>query len=73
MDRLHHARVGIAGPVTLQQFDPYIVERIEVGKAVLINRRRQQGILVEQCSLAGWWQAAFQSCSTWNCRQPLIQ
>jgi hypothetical protein len=53
MDRLHHARVGIAGPVTLQQFDPYIVERIEVGKAVLINRRRQQGILVEQCSLAG--------------------
>jgi hypothetical protein len=53
MDRLHHARVGIAGPVTLQQFDPYMVERIEVGKAVLINRRRQQGILVEQCSLAG--------------------
>jgi hypothetical protein len=53
MDRLHHARVGIAGPVTLQQFDLYMVERIEVGKAVLINRRRQQGILVEQCSLAG--------------------
>jgi hypothetical protein len=31
--------------VTLQEFDPYMVERIEVGKAVLINRRRQQGIL----------------------------
>jgi hypothetical protein len=35
MDCLHHALVGIAGPVTLQQFDLYMVERIEVGKAVL--------------------------------------
>src|SRR6266481_5644546 len=52
MDCLHHALVGIAGPVTLQQFDLYMVERIEVGKAVL-DRARQQGILVEQCLLAG--------------------
>jgi hypothetical protein len=42
VDCLHHARVGIAGPVTLQQVDLYMVERIEVGKAVL-NRARQQG------------------------------
>jgi hypothetical protein len=42
VDCLHHALVGIAGPVTLQQFDLYMVERIEVGKAVL-NRARQQG------------------------------
>ena len=46
MDCLHRALVGIAGPVTLQQFDLYMVERIEVGKAVL-DRARQQGILVE--------------------------
>src|SRR5436190_20667872 len=52
MDRLHHALVGIAGPVTLQQFDLYMVERIEVGKAVL-NGARQQGILLEQSTLAG--------------------
>jgi hypothetical protein len=42
MDCLHHALVGIAGPMTLQQFDLYMVERIEVGKAVL-DRARQQG------------------------------
>jgi hypothetical protein len=35
MDCLHHALVGIASPVTLQQFDLHMVERIEVGKAVL--------------------------------------
>src|SRR5262249_21834825 len=52
MDCLHHALVGIAGPMTLQQFDLYMVERIEVGKAVL-DRARQQGILVEQCLLTG--------------------
>src|SRR5262245_54043781 len=52
MDCLHHALVGIAGSMTLQQFDLYMVERIEVGKAVL-DRARQQGILVEQCLLAG--------------------
>src|SRR5262249_39020612 len=52
MDCLHHALVGIARSVTSQQFDLYMVERIEVGKAVL-NRARQQGILVEQCLLAG--------------------
>src|SRR5947208_7716247 len=52
MDCLHHALVGITGPVTLQQFDLYMVERIEVGKAVL-NRARQQRILLEQCLLAG--------------------
>jgi hypothetical protein len=51
MDCLHHALVGIAGPVTLRQFDLHMVERIEVGKAVL-NRARQQGILIEQCLLA---------------------
>ena len=51
MDCLHHALVGLAGPVTLQQFDLYMVERIEVGEAVL-DRARQQGILVEQCLLA---------------------
>src|SRR5215831_4856253 len=51
MDRLHHALVGLAGPMTLQQFDLYMVERIEVGEAVL-DRARQQGILVEQCLLA---------------------
>src|SRR5215813_12645993 len=27
MDRLHHALVGLAGPMTLQQFDLYMVER----------------------------------------------
>ena len=48
MDCLHHALVGIACPMTLQQFDLYMVERIQVGKAVL-DRARQQGILVEQC------------------------
>jgi hypothetical protein len=42
VDCLHHARVGIAGPVTFQQLDLYMIERIEVGKAVL-NRARQQG------------------------------
>src|SRR5262245_34923556 len=52
MDCLHHALVGLAGPMTLQQFDLYMVERIEVGEAVL-DRARQQGILVEQCLLAG--------------------
>jgi hypothetical protein len=30
MDCLHHALVGIARPVTSQQFDLYMVERIEV-------------------------------------------
>jgi hypothetical protein len=35
MDCLHHALVGIASPVTLQQVDLHMVERIEVGKAVL--------------------------------------
>jgi hypothetical protein len=48
MDCLHHALVGIARAVTLQQLDLYMVERIEVGKAVL-DRARQQGIAVEQC------------------------
>jgi hypothetical protein len=52
MDCLHHALVGIAGPMTLQQFDLYMVERIEVGEAIL-DRARQQRILVEQCLLAG--------------------
>ena len=28
VDCLHHAVVGIAGPVTLQQFDLYMVERL---------------------------------------------
>jgi hypothetical protein len=42
VDCLHHALVGIAGPVTLQQLDLYMIELIEVGKAVL-NRARQQG------------------------------
>jgi len=51
VDCLHHALVGISGPVTLQQFDLYMVERIEVRKAVL-DRAHQQGILVEQCLLA---------------------
>ena len=51
MNCLYHALVGIAGPVTLQQFDLYMVERIEVGKSVLA-RAREQGILVEQCLLA---------------------
>src|SRR5262249_49417568 len=51
MDCLHHALVGLAGPMTLQQFDLHMVERIEVGEAVL-DRARQQGILVEQCLLA---------------------
>jgi len=35
MDCLHHALVGVARPVASQQFDLYMVERIEVGKAVL--------------------------------------
>src|SRR5262252_7517910 len=48
MDCLHHALVGLAGAMTLQQFDLYMVERIEVGEAVL-DRARQQGILLEQC------------------------
>jgi hypothetical protein len=52
MDCLHHALVGIAGPMTLQQFDLYMVERIQIGKAVL-DRARQQRILIEQCLLAG--------------------
>src|SRR5438034_293843 len=52
MDCLHHALVGIASPMTPEQFDLYMVQRIEVGKAVL-DRARQQGILVEQCLLAG--------------------
>jgi hypothetical protein len=33
VDCLHHAIVGIAAPVTLQQFDLYMVEWIEVGKS----------------------------------------
>src|SRR5262245_26747452 len=52
MDCLHHALVGIASPVTPEQFDLYMVQRIEVGKAVL-DRAREQGILLEQCLLAG--------------------
>jgi hypothetical protein len=52
MDCLHHPLVGIASPVTLQQFDLYMVEWIEVRKAIL-DRARQQRILVEQCLLAG--------------------
>ena len=52
MDCLDDALVGIAGPMTLQQLDLYMVERIEVRKTVL-DRARQQGILVEQCLLAG--------------------
>src|ERR687888_330834 len=52
MDCLHHALVGIAGPVTPEEFDLYMVQRIEVGKAVL-DRAREQGILLEQCLLAG--------------------
>src|SRR6184192_1757859 len=40
MDCLHHALVGITGPVTLQQFDLYMVERIEDRKSV-VNRARQ--------------------------------
>src|SRR6516162_9646637 len=51
MDCLDHALIGLAGPMTLQQFDLYMVERVEVGEAVL-DRARQQGILVEQCLLA---------------------
>jgi len=38
MNCLHPALVGIAGPVTLQQFDLHMVERIEVRKAFLIER-----------------------------------
>src|SRR5262245_41387321 len=52
MDCLHHALVAIASTVTLQQFDLYVVEWIEVRKAVL-DRARQQGVLIEQCLLAG--------------------
>ena len=52
VDCLHHALVGIASPVTLQQFDLYMVERIQVGETVL-DRARQQRILIEQCLLAG--------------------
>ena len=52
MNCLHPALVGIAGPVTLQQFDLYMVEWVEVGKAVL-DRARQQGILVEAMLAAG--------------------
>src|SRR5215469_4238382 len=32
MNCLHHALVSIAGSVTLQQFDLYMVEGIEIGK-----------------------------------------
>src|SRR6516162_9684461 len=51
MDCLHHALVGLAGAMTLQQFDLYMVERIEVGEAVL-DRARQQGILLVHCHSA---------------------
>ena len=44
MDCLHHALVGIAVPVTLQQFDLYMVKRIEVGKAILDRARRVNGV-----------------------------
>ena len=43
MDCVDHALIHIAGPVTLQQLDLDMVERIKVGKAVL-DRARQQGI-----------------------------
>jgi hypothetical protein len=43
------------------------------GKAVLIiDRARQQGILVEQCSLAGDCEQHFNRVRLENCRQPLI-
>src|SRR5829696_4172023 len=52
VDPLHHPLLRIAGAVAPQKLDLHVVERIEIGEAVL-DRARQKRVLLEQHLLPG--------------------